>query len=400
MGAAASQPVEERAPASSIDETGAAIRIQAASRGRHARTPIVVDGVQYFFERMLGRSYAWEKKRGYVIVAHDSTGKKVAIKQLLPPVSALLGNVPPAAADFALSLGIERLLSTAVRDYLEEEQGAAQAVHIPAFIACDQQNAVIELVERAVTLQQWLRKPRTIGSEADAAQDHAVCWAVVCKVSMLLYSLRPFRFRHRDLHDGNVMIRILRQPVSSCEDVECWLLDLGKSMARVNEHLGKLDPQGKLVSPIHEDISTVWNPTGDTLRLVWSIQRSLLIAYGFTKADGWMDGGAGGGALRFSLPTLASSELSDMFLHALPMAQQIKAWLEHLGPYYKQGRSEDWCTSLLPEQLVHACPLPLKRPAVAAPVVDGAARQPLSASHPSVSNRGFMGFMSRRKGSQ
>jgi len=129
------------------------------------------------------------------------------------------------------------------------------------------------------------------------------------------------------------------------------------------------------------------------------LQRSLLIAYGFTKADGWRDGGAAGGALTFSLPTLASSELNDQFKAVLPLAQHVEGWLQHikhgagafsgehmvrrydtlidflcagvevkaqvLSPYYQQADPQSWFGKLLPEQLAADCPLALPAAALA-----------------------------------
>ena len=114
--------------------------------------------------------------------------------------------------------------------------------------------------------RRWTGKPRTLGGGI-AKEDNAVCWAVVYKVAILLQSMQHVRFRHRDLHDGNVLIRLKTQPVTSCDDVDVWLVDFGKAMALVNED-GELDSDGNLMSSLDGgSVSTVWNPTADTLRL-------------------------------------------------------------------------------------------------------------------------------------
>ena len=41
-------------------------------------------------------------------------------------------------------------------------------------------------------------------------------------------------FSHRDLNDGNVMMRVLREPVEGPDDVDVWLFDFGKSMALID----------------------------------------------------------------------------------------------------------------------------------------------------------------------
>ena len=80
--------------------------------------------------------------------------------------------------------------------------------------------------------------------------------------------------------------------------------------------------------------SAVWNPTADLLRLIWSMQRSLLIAYGFSKAESWQDGGAAGGQLTLDAlgeaPGLSALPLIGQLMAALPLASHISGWLEHV----------------------------------------------------------------------
>ncbi len=387
-----------------LDERTAATKLQAAARGRHARAPIVLGGKSYFFEQVLGTAFAWERKRGYVIVARATTGERVAIKQLMPN----------SYAQATLSIEAEVRVSRGLHAFAAAH-GHPGNVHFPAFIAHDHYNAAAELVKDAEPLQRWLRAPRSLGDGA-AEQDHAVCWVVVRKVATLLHALREVRFRHRDLHDGNVLIRINRRPVRTCDDVDVWLIDFGKAMVLMSAD-GQLSPSGALVSPSDAGgVSTVWNPSADTLRLCWSLQRSLLIAYGFTKADGWRDRGAAGGRLMFSLPTLASTEINDMFKAALPFAAHVGGWLDFvkssapaasakggggggdghimearrydtlidflcagvevkasvLTPYYHQQLPTGWYAKLLPEQLAAECPLPFPSEAATATTGGGA----------------------------
>eukprot|EP00966_Prymnesium_polylepis_P085603 1981786-Prymnesium_polylepis.1 len=41
-------------------------------------------------------------------------------------------------------------------------------------------------------------------------------------------------FNHRHCQDNNVMLKVRRRPVRTCEDVDVWLIDFGKSMADVD----------------------------------------------------------------------------------------------------------------------------------------------------------------------
>jgi len=209
------------------------------------RKPVYLGGREYHFEQMLGRSYAWEHKRGYVILARGPDGERVAIKQV----------IPQSYAGATLSIEAEVRLSNALHKFVATH-GHPGGVRLPRFIAHDQYNAAAELVQDAVPLQRYLRKPRTLGGGI-AKEDNAVCWAVVYKVAILLQSMQHVRFRHRDLHDGNVLIRLKTQPVTSCDDVDVWLVDFGKAMALVNED-GELDSDGNLMSSLDGgSVSTV-----------------------------------------------------------------------------------------------------------------------------------------------
>ena len=372
-------------PSPPISPGAAAVRLQAAARGRRQRHPISVGGSEYYYEGMLGPSYAWGRKRGYVIKARNSaSGYHVAIK--------VLRNTEYARQ--ALALEEEVRLCEAVREAYEAV-GCPGGCEMPAIIAHDPRTVVMELVgDGAVTLQSWLRRSRQLDfSEAEAGValspqaelDARVCWIAVKKVALLLHAVRPIQFSHRDLHDGNLMIR-LREPVRCLADVDVYVLDFGKAMARIGEG------NGMVVA--HDYNNNVFNPTADTLRLCWSLQRSLLIAHGFTKTDGWRGQGAAGGALMYALPTLAVDEgVLDMFRRMLPFADRVEGWLHHvrtllleessaqksatrfttrgsqwntlidfccagmeaqnklLHPYYQMADENAWYTPLLPQSL-------------------------------------------------
>ena len=235
------------ASAEELDEERSATEAApAASAARHRRLsgrPIIVNGSQYHFISMLGPSYVWARKRGHVVLARTwPSNKRVVIKQ----------KIPDSYVSLELSFKAEALICEALRRFLVAHHNPGD-VHMPAFIAHDDANgyAVMEYVDDAKSLQEWLRTPRTLGDAATQAADHAVCWAVVAKVAALLHATRNVRFRHRDLHDGNIMIKLLNEAPTTCAHVRVSLLDCGKSMVLMGSDL-ELDPAGKLVSPIDQ----------------------------------------------------------------------------------------------------------------------------------------------------
>eukprot|EP00966_Prymnesium_polylepis_P086896 2011274-Prymnesium_polylepis.1 len=53
--------------------------------------------------------------------------------------------------------------------------------------------------------------------------------------------MSKFKFAHRDLQDNNTMIKIVREPVTKCEDVEVYLVDFGKATCLIGEDMLEVD---------------------------------------------------------------------------------------------------------------------------------------------------------------
>lgn len=155
---------------------------------------------------------------------------------------------------------------------------------VPNVAAMTKSTLVMEQLD-AVMFQTYLREIRHFDAPdaADvAANMKAVCWVVVYKVARLLMRLRESNFSHRDCQDNNVMIKIHTPVVTKPDDVSVYLIDFGKSMAIIDGEMvanGIYDPKdsSKYISP--------YNATTDTVRLIMSIQRSLLKAYETAKWD-------------------------------------------------------------------------------------------------------------------
>ena len=175
-GAGGSQSSYHRSlPSKTLDDRAAVVKLQAVARGQHVRKPVYLGGREYHFEQMLGRSvcvgdichnshyhgshlltldshsmqYAWEHKRGYVILARGPDGERVAIKQV----------IPQSYAGATLSIEAEVRLSNALHKFVATH-GHPGGVRLPRFIAHDQYNAAAELVQDAVPLQRYLRARR------------------------------------------------------------------------------------------------------------------------------------------------------------------------------------------------------------------------------------------------
>ena len=126
-------------------------------------------------------------------------------------------------------------------------------------------------------------------------------------------------FSHRDLNDGNVMMRVLREPVEGPDDVDVWLFDFGKSMALIDGErvsAGMWDP--KTTTRIHS-----FNPTTDIVRLLTNITQSLIRSYTGEKG-------------------VAPVEGTREFLEQhMPFGAQTQRWLEYLRECKGEAHYED-----------------------------------------------------------
>ena len=89
---------------------------------------------------------------------------------------------------------------------------------------------------------------------------------------MLVDHGKSINFSHRDLNDGNVMIK-----VNGPDDVNVWLIDFGKSMATVDKK--EQVSAGMWLPPQNNERIFDYNPTTDTVRLITNITQSLIRSY-------------------------------------------------------------------------------------------------------------------------
>ena len=89
---------------------------------------------------------------------------------------------------------------------------------------------------------------------------------------MLVDHGKSINFSHRDLNDGNVMIK-----VNGPDDVDVWLIDFGKSMATVDKK--EQVSAGMWSPPQNNERIFDYNPTTDTVRLITNITQSLIRSY-------------------------------------------------------------------------------------------------------------------------
>eukprot|EP00908_Phaeocystis_cordata_P026006 Transcript_8484.p1 GENE.Transcript_8484~~Transcript_8484.p1 ORF type:complete len:485 (-),score=194.37 Transcript_8484:121-1380(-) len=188
----------------------------------------------------------------------------------------------PKAEKAHAELAIEAKLQKKLHEEAAKVPGGAR---VPAVVAYEGDAMAIELLEGAIEFQKWLREPPMKHDAADAAsmseKVKTVSWIVAKKVCKLLIATDELKFQHRDLQDNNCMIKILREPVTKCEDVEVFLIDFGKATCMVD---------GDRVCAFTPADQTVDNPTADTVRFIYSVQRSVLKSYEHAAnggAEGW-----------------------------------------------------------------------------------------------------------------
>ena len=134
--------------------------------------------------------------------------------------------------------------------------------------------AIMQFVQ-GMTLEKYIRGPgydetpkrqRSIEDVAFAAHLRSVCHVVVKKVCKLLLLGRGSEFSHRDLNDGNVMIEVTIDPTTSLatlssdpEDIAVWMIDFGKSMAKIDGEQVRADlfAEPAMAMAAHACVSTV-----------------------------------------------------------------------------------------------------------------------------------------------
>lgn len=241
------------------------------------------------------------------------------------------GKMPPRNA---AEQQAENVIECKIHKYMHSLAAGAGAdcAKVPTMLGSDATSAAIEFVE-AISLEDYLRKTdRSKIEDADAAAAEARkvqrVLAIVLKKVLTLYGLaEAAQFLHRDLNDGNIMLRVNSDDVSGVDDVDVWLFDFGKSMAMVDGGMvsgGMWDPS-KIPIPAHDDPAydacriSAYNATTDTVRLLCCINQSLIRSYETTVDDK-------GKKVSKKSPTGATRAFLE---EHMPFRVQMATWLAH-----------------------------------------------------------------------
>ena len=151
---------------------------------------------------------------------------------------------------------------------------------VPRVHSYKEGTAVLQYVQGTM-LEKYIRGPgyypkndetpkrqRSIEDVGFAAHLRSVCHVVVKKVCKLLLLGRGSEFSHRDLNDGNVMIEVKHtiDPTTSLatlssdpEDIAVWMIDFGKSMAKIDGEQVRADPfaEPAMATAAHACVSTM-----------------------------------------------------------------------------------------------------------------------------------------------
>ena len=156
------------------------------------------------------------------------------------------------------------------------EVRARHCVMVPHMHSYKEGTAIMQFVQGTI-LEKYIRGPgyaetpkrqRSIEDVAFAARLRSVCHVVVKKVCKLLLLGRGSEFSHRDLNDGNLMIEVkhtidpttsLATPSSDPEDIAVWMIDFGKSMAKIDGERVRADPfaEPAMATAAHACVSTM-----------------------------------------------------------------------------------------------------------------------------------------------
>ena len=271
--------------------------------------------------------------------------------------------------------------------------GDAGCALVPKILGFDGTNAAFEFVD-AMSLEDYLRKTDRSAMDPQVLETtYKVLCVVVVKVLTLMTAFADAQFSHRDLNDGNIMLRVKSDAVGGLDDVDVWLFDFGKSMAMVDGKMvsGGMWDMEKKPFPAVDDASydscriSVFNTTTDTVRVVSCIIQDLIRSY---KEEG------------VGKDTAPSGETRAFLEANVPFGATLAAWLAHtkakLGDeefgkkwkkfldegkratkgqsgnqdfldfatqpafpimiaYYTFKDEADWCKEMLPESIIEAC---------------------------------------------
>ena len=303
MGCSSSKVLPAAPPASSekVAPVAAPPAAAAAPPPEPAPAPVwppasvTIGGVEYTVGDKLGDG-VWAD----VFKGAAADGTEVALKMLRPLKK---GNFKPGDGKgwddaFPPRNPDEQIAENVIECKLHEwvvgaaTAGGATSALVPKILGYDGTNAAFEFVD-ATSLEAYLRKTDRSSMDPTVLETtYKVLCVVLIKVLTLSNSLADAQFSHRDLNDGNIMLKVKSETVSSLDDVDVWLFDFGKSMATVDGQQlsgGMWNPAKKPI-PTHDDpaydecrVST-YNPTTDTARLLTNITQSLIQSYTQKKA--------------------------------------------------------------------------------------------------------------------
>lgn len=269
------------------------------------RADVVLDGVVYAArfadnadEGVCGAGATSVVTRRVRVAAPDAAGAATAS---VPSLVAVKSGLSWPAGHATTEAALQRLAHAAsMRAASAAAESAATpcVARVPAVYASDGTHLAMELVPpSALPLREWLAsrddgpsapdsasalasppaspsatrpaslpvRPASRGLPSAERTTLAVCWVVLRKVAGLLDALSPHRFLHRDLLPANVLVRVVREPIRSCADVDVYLVDFGHASALVD---------GTQLAAKFETV--VYNPASDLARLLIGVLQQII----------------------------------------------------------------------------------------------------------------------------
>ena len=337
---AAAEPAAPRVPTGDTEAKAEAAKPAAKPAGATPQWPpptVAIAGTEYAVGVMLGKG-VWAD----VFKGTGPAGEEVALKMLRDLKEKTEKNGDPTPFEKLMpprnsaEQQAENVIECKIHKCMQSIAAGAGAdcAKVPRMLGSDATNSAIEFIE-AMSLEAFLRKSdRSKIDDADAAvaaarQVTTVLAVVIKKVFTLYGRAKGVHFSHRDLNDGNIMLRLNTslEDVRGLEDVDVWLFDFGKSMARLGGRMvsGGMWNPACMPIPRHDDPSydgcriSAYNETTDTVRLLSNITQSLIRSYEPLLDDA-------GKKVSKKSPTGATRT----FLEAnMPFRSQMATWLAH-----------------------------------------------------------------------
>ena len=218
-----------RGARSKPSEPIASANIPSAVAQSSSSTRIKVGSITCTIHELIGQGIWADVSRGTT-----QDGRVVAVKQLRELTERLRsGKTPPRTdQEQEQEMAIECALHMFMQG-IAADAPASSCARVPKLLGVNGRCCAIEYIE-GQSLESFLRKPRATMDANELANVARVCCIAVKKVLALSERARDNLFSHRDLNDGNIMIRLRDERVRAEEDVDVWLFDFGKSMAIVD----------------------------------------------------------------------------------------------------------------------------------------------------------------------